>query len=226
MNNKSKKIYGYLKSEIENLKADQYALISDENIQALVDDAERIMMVSYLKNKQVNSRPSEARRKLKRLALALKSCEGHIDKLDDTCINILEASFEGNRISDDLFPKHETLIYFQRLSRLAEKASQLSEGHALSMGDVKRGRWENESLRTFITQMLLSYKTHLAIEPTLTMNPIEGVGDSLFYRFANKTLEVYLDQSKIDIPSEANLYEYIRKALPSRDFEYFTPPKI
>jgi hypothetical protein len=167
-------------------------------------------------------RPSFAARELKSLAKALKRASTAVERLGEQGMTFVWMSSGAQSGADEGdFRPH--LEYLQRMARWAERAASMSAEFSQSTGDDKGGRSADENLRSLVVVLMHLFQEILGVRPTHTINPHTGLGDGVFDCFVKEGLIQFAPPGQAFEPHQVD--SAIQRALESRDFEPFLPPR-
>jgi hypothetical protein len=204
------------------LLQEKSSTISSLALEELEASAERLVRL-YL-GKQKRLRPSAVARELKAMAKGLKRAAGAAERLGEQGMTHLFAASHAYAEADNLDPRPH-VDYLSRMARWAERAAGAAVELSKSAGDDKRGRAANQNLRSLIVNLMVRFQTLLGRRPTHTISTVEeGGGVSLFDYFVKEAIAKFAPSDLFFEPREID--DAIRWALPSRDFEEFTPPPL
>ena len=173
--------------------------------------------------KEVQLRPSAAAREMKAFAKSLRRATTALERLGKQGMMHIHAASQSNRDFGDL--DHRSHVeYMERMARSAERAAETASDISKSELDHKGGPQPDKNLRNLVVILMDRYQELLPIQPTHTVDPATGLGESLFDIFVKSAVGefapdgIHLEPRKID--------DAITWALSSRDLEYFTPPRF
>ena len=195
--------------------------VSERAIKEMEYDAERLVRLYLGKSKPI--RPSRQASEFAQMAKGLLRANKAMERLGPEVLRKLFVMSNAAHQVDEIDTRQH-MDYITRIAMYAERAAEVMDEESISAEEHKGGRPPDENLRNLVTLLMDRFQELLAIRPTHTVHKETGVGESLFDLFAKEAIasyapdDVYIEDRKID--------EAIRWALPSRDFEYFIPPKL